>query len=254
MQHWGLHKYSCGSESSAGVNWPRWNDTNLSWLWPTPNTCERERSGRSIGLSVTICKHETNTKTNTMLYLSPGLAKHLDVCRVLFYSYKCFDLIKAVFIKWQQELQQIGGFFLIEKIFIKFVDSWKKKIRCASKVFFESKIYSGASTLLPDNSHFPGDCGGTQPAVRALWALLDMNNQHHCQLCHSPPLPGHGPCWAWHWSINSFCGTTWDLPHCCGAGAASEPGYPHQAWSWPAGWLHGLGLDSSPELVQCLLA
>lgn len=84
VQHGGLHKYSCGSESSAGVNWPRWNDTNLSWPWTGLSTCERERSGRSIGLSVTICKHETNTKTNTTLYLGPGLAKHLDVCRVLF--------------------------------------------------------------------------------------------------------------------------------------------------------------------------
>lgn len=81
---------------------------------------------------------------------------------------------------------------------------------------------------------------------------MDINDQPQHQLCHSLALPGHRSCSARCWSINSFCGMTWDLliavDLCCGHGAASEPGYPRQTWSWPAGWLHGLSLDLSPEL------
>lgn len=79
---------------------------------------------------------------------------------------------------------------VVETVSIKLVNSLKKKLNVLSKFSFKSKMYSGASTLLPKNSHFAGDCAGTQPAVRALWALVDINDQPHCQL-------GHSPCSAW---------------------------------------------------------
>lgn len=86
-----------------------------------------------------------------------------------------------------------------------------QKMKYAIKVFFASKIYSGASTLLYETSHFPSDPSRNQRSVRALWALMGVNgpDQPHpwtrstvaaqlweisLQLCHSPALPGHGPC------------------------------------------------------------
>ena len=99
-----------------------------------------------------------------------------------------------------------------------------KKMNYAVEVFFKSKIYSGANTLLSENSHFPSDPSCNQPSVRALWALLGVKGPDQPHLGPPQPLPmgqelhfssavGIGlqlcPCPAWPWALLS-----WGLIHC----------------------------------------
>lgn len=63
-----------------------------------------------------------------------------------------------------------------------------KKMKCAIKVFFKLRIYSEASRLLSENSHFPSD-----PS------------------CKQPMSGPRGHCWV----SEALISLTWDLPNRC---------------------------------------
>lgn len=93
------HKYSCGSEYSASVSLALLECCQSTVAQDGPNTCERGRSGRSICLSITICKQEANTKSKHNSVFSPWLSKGLTVLQVLFWTCKYIDLIQSAFIE-----------------------------------------------------------------------------------------------------------------------------------------------------------
>lgn len=137
---------------------------------------------------------------------------------------------------------------VLETVFIKFVDSWKK-INVLSKLSLSPKLILEPVPSCPRiviflltmevPSPLPGRCGHWWTLMTNLTPIFVT--ALFC-LATGPAEPDTDPPTHFGaWSGTSLLAV--DL--CCGHGAASEPGYPHWAWCWPAGWLHnqfGLGL------------